>query len=449
VESEDTPGAPRAPTGTRDVLWPETWRWEQAVGRFADVVQRAGYGLLLSPLFEHASVFRRGGGESTDVVRKEMYEFADRDGKLLALRPEGTASVVRAYVQHHPTLPFKAWYVTPLFRHERPQAGRYRQHHQVGVEAIGVADADLDVEVISLATDFFAACGLTRWELRLGSLGDGTCRPGYVAALSAYLQARRATLCDEHRDRIATNPLRILDCKRPECRQATEDAPRFLDDLCDPCREHFARVRVGLQSLGIAYSVDDRLVRGWDYYTRTAFEVASSAIDAAQNALGGGGRYDGLVEMLGGEPTPGVGFGIGIERVLLACDAEGALADPAPALDAFVVDTAGGESARDLTAQLRRAGLRADRAYGGRSMKAQMRQADRSGAAVALIVGPAEEEAQTVSLRRLRAGADGAAPEGQRVLARSAVVAAVSLEARGASEPERADGPHDEGGDGR
>jgi histidyl-tRNA synthetase len=399
----DEQGVARAPTGTHDVLWPASWRWEVLLATFAAHVQRAGYGLVQNPMFEYTAVFRRGIGEGSDVVGKEMYEFPDRDGQVLALRPEGTASVVRAFVQHHPLLPWKAWYATPAFRHERPQAGRYRQHHQVGIEALGPSDADLDVEVVALADGFFRALGLADFTLKLNSMGDGTCRPVYLALLSDYLVERRDELCDEHQGRLDANPLRVLDCKRPACKAATAGAPHLVDHLCADCAPHFARVREGLDALGVRYELDHRLVRGFDYYTRTTFEFASGAIDAAQNGIGGGGRYDGLVEMLGGPPTPGIGFGIGIERVLIACDAEGVLAAEPPPPAAFVVDVAGGEAARDLTAALRRAGLAADRAFDGRSMKAQMKLADRSGAIVALIVGPAERADGTVTIRPLRA----------------------------------------------
>ncbi len=396
--------ASRAPTGTRDLLWPESWRFETMVERFRAHVEAAGYGLVESPVFEYASVFRRGIGEHNDVVGKEMYEFADRDGQMLALRPEGTASVVRAYVQHRPVLPWKAWYAAPLLRHERPQAARYRQHHQLGIEVLGIADPDLDVEVIWVAHAFLADLGLTDYSLRIGSMGDRMCRPGYLEELVGYLGAHESELCDEHRVRYRVNPMRVLDCKRVECQSVTAGAPKLLEHLCDACTAHLSRVEEGLDALGIPFALDAGLVRGFDYYTRTLFEFASAAIEAAQNALCGGGRYDGLVEMLGGDATPGIGFGMGIERVLAACDAEGVFPAAPPHLDAFVVDTAGGEMARVLTPRLRRAGLRADRAFDGRSMKAQMKLADRSGAAVALIVGPQEAASGTVVVRPLRNG---------------------------------------------
>jgi histidyl-tRNA synthetase len=414
------PVPPRTPKGMHDVLWPESARWEATVGRFADVVEGAGYGLAVTPILEHAGVFNRGIGEGSEVVGKEMYTFADRDGQMMALRPEGTAPIARAFVQHHPVPPWKAWYVAPSFRHENPQHGRYRQHHQLGVEALGPGDADLDVEVVSLAHDFFSGLGLRAVSLKLHSMGDGTCKPGYVALLGAFLAERAEQLCPPHRARHLENPLRVLDCKTAECRAATEDAPHFLDHLCDPCAEHFARVQAGLDALGVPYVIDHRLVRGFDYYTRTTFEFAADALEAAQNGVGGGGRYDGLVELLGGPPTPGIGFGIGIERVLLACDAEGVFstesAVAARPLHAYVIDTSGGEAAVTLSGELRRAGFRVDRAFDGRSMKSQIKSADRSGALVALVVGPQELAQGMVGLRPLRSD------EEQRTVPRADIV---------------------------
>ncbi len=408
------------------MLWPASARWQELLVRFCTQAELANFGLVHTPLFEDVRVFRRGIGEDSAVVGKEMYEFEDRGGRLLALRPEGTAPMVRAFVQHRPPVPWKAWYVTPAFRYERPQAGRYRQHHQVGVEALGPADPDLDVEVITLADRFFRSLGLADFGLRINSMGDHVCRPAYLDRLRAYLEARNGDLCVEHGGHLA-NPLRVLDCKRPECLAATAEAPALVDALCEPCRAHFERVREGLEAAGVPAVIDHRLVRGFDYYTRTTFEFSSSALESAQNGIGGGGRYDGLVEMLGGPPTPGIGFGIGIERLLLACDAEGVFVVDPPQLDAFVVDVVGGARARDLLDELRRAGLRAERAYDHRSMKAQLKLADRSGAQVAVIVGPDELAAGTVSLRPLRT--DG----GQRLVPQGDVVAAVRDTARDAA----------------
>jgi histidyl-tRNA synthetase len=395
----------QAPSGTRDVLAPESARVELLVARFAVACRRAGYGLIISPMFEDAGVFRRGVGDESEVVRKEMYEFEDKGGRHLALRPEGTAPVVRAYLQHRPPVPWKAWYVTPAFRYERPQAGRYRQHHQLGVEALGTDDPDLDVEVIALLFDFFGDVGLTRFTLRLNSMGDGVCRPAWVAALTEYLEAHAPELCPEHAEVWARNPIRVLDCKRPECVAHRSEMPTMEQFLCDACRAHHDRVTAGLDALAIAYERDPFLVRGLDYYTRTTFEFGSDALDAAQNAIGGGGRYDGLAGNLGGPETPGIGFASGIERLLLAADAEGVLTVE-PSLEVFVVDLVGGDAARDLTAELRRAGIAADRAFDQRSMKAQLRQANASGARVALIVGEREAADAVVAIRPLRDGSD-------------------------------------------
>jgi histidyl-tRNA synthetase len=387
------------------VLWPESARWERLVAQFAGEVERAGYGLCHTPMFEDAAVFRRGIGAGSDVVGKEMYEFTDRGGRHLALRPEGTAPVVRAFVQHRPVLPFKAWYVTPSFRYERPAAGRYRQHHQVGVEALGPSDADLDVEVIALADGFYRALGLSRFTLLVNSMGDEKCRPAYVELVRAFLEERRDQLCDEHRERLDANPLRALDCKKEGCRTATEGVPRFVDHLCPECTAHWERLRHGLEVVGVPSRTEHRLVRGFDYYTRTTFEFVSDSLESAENAIGGGGRYDGLVELLGGPPTPGIGFGIGIERVLLACDAESVFAVDAPRPDAFVIDLTGGDAALRLTTDLRRAGLFAVQSFDDRSLKAHMKAADRAGALAALIVGEEEASDGAVTVRPLRGGA--------------------------------------------
>lgn len=395
----------RAPTGTRDVLPPESARWEALVATFARHVEAAGYGLVQSPMFEEIGVFQRMG-EGTDVVRKEMYEFVDKGDRHLALRPEGTASIVRAYVQHRPPTPWKTWYVAPSFRYERPQAGRYRQHHQVGLEAIGVADPDLDVEVIGLLWRFFEALGLRELRLHVNSMGDLEARAAYLDELRAYLRAHADELAPDDRAKIDDHPMRVLDSKRPETQAATAGAPTLLDSLSPAAAAHFDRVQAGLRALGIPYEIDERLVRGLDYYTHTTFEVKSPALDAAQNTIGGGGRYDGLAEALGGPPTPGIGFGAGIERTLLACDAEDAFPTPDRSVDVFVVDVTGGDEARDLTFALRAAGVAADRAFEGRSMKSQMKSADRSGARLALIVGDDERARGTVTVRPLRDGGD-------------------------------------------
>ncbi|GAC1517850.1 MAG: histidine--tRNA ligase [Acidimicrobiales bacterium] len=405
----------QAPKGTFDVLPPASAGYTTLIATFARTVASAGYGLVISPMFEDVAVFQRVG-ESTDVVRKEMYDFEDKGGRHLALRPEGTASVVRAFVEHRPPVPFKAWYAAPSFRYEAPQAGRYRQHHQLGVEVLGTEDADLDVEVIALLARFFSAIGLRRVGLRINSLGDDMCRPAYRTLLTSYLDGRAPELCDEHRGRYAANPLRVLDCKRPACLETTRDAPFQADHLCEPCAAHFDRVWAGLAAVGVEPTLDQRLVRGLDYYTRTTFEFAAEALESAQNAIGGGGRYGALVESLGGPPTPGVGFGCGIERVLLAAAAEGLAIGDGGGVSVFVVDTTGGGEALRLTHELRAAGISADRAWDQRSFKAQFKAADRSGARLALVIGTDESDRGVVAVKDLRQG--GAQGE----VSRSAVV---------------------------
>jgi len=391
----------RAPAGTHDVLPPQSEQWMQVVATFAERAARFGYGLVVTPIFEHVEVFQRVGA-STDVVRKEMYELTDRGGRSLALRPEGTAPVVRAYVQHRPTPPWKAWYVAPNFRYERPQKGRYRQHWQLGAEVLGIDDPDVDVEVIALARGFYADLGLRRVRLIVNSMGGPQDRARYVVVLRDYLLAHADGMGDEFRARAEQHPLRLLDTKDAQWQHVIERAPQITEHLSDEAREHFERVQRGLDALGIPYELDPRLVRGFDYYTSTTFEFASDALDAAQNAVGGGGRYDQLAEQMGGPATPGIGFGIGIERLLIVCEAEGLLIDSGPGLDAFVIDGVGDDTAAVLVAALRESGLRADRTYGGRSVKAQWKVADRSGAAYAVMLGRSEAERDMVAVKNLR-----------------------------------------------
>jgi histidyl-tRNA synthetase len=386
----------QAPKGTLDVLPAgdggapfDSGAFEQVVARFAARVERAGFGLIVGPMFEDLDVYARVGA-TTDIVRKEMYDFHDKGDRHLALRPDSTPSVVRAFVEHRPILPWKVWYAVPHFRYDQPQAGRYRQHHSVGVEVLGIEDPDLDAELIVLSHAFLTEdIGLERVDLMINSIGDAVCRPAYRDLLVAHVAAREDRLCDEHRAHWRDNPMRLFDCKREPCRRVTEDAPRLLDHLCDPCSAHFERMKAGLDAQKVEHRVETRLIRGQDYYNRTTFEYESTALEQAQLALGGGGRYDGFVEALGGPPTPGIGFGLGIERILLAAQAEDALASDSTRLDVFVIDTTpGAEHAAALTAQLRAAGLRTDRAYDHRSYKAQMKQAMRSRASLALVIEP-------------------------------------------------------------
>ena len=389
----------------RDVLPPESMRMRAATGVFADVVTRAGYGEVVPPLLEDIGVFARLG-DGTDVVTKEMYDFVDKGGRHIALRPEQTASVCRLFVEHRPPTPFKAWYAGANFRYEKPQRGRYRQFDQFGVEVLGSSDPDLDVEVIALAHDFYRSLGLTGVDIVINSLGLPADRAAYTTALGEFCRSRAADLSEAGRDTLAKNPLRLLDSKRPEDRAALADAPPIDEFWSEEAAQHHEHVLRGLTSLGIEFTEDRRLVRGLDYYRLTTFEFRSSALDGAQNAVGGGGRYDGLVEDLGGPPTPGVGFALGVERTLLACDAESVFSAPGNAADVFIVDTAGCGDALVMTAEIRRSGLRCERAYDARSMKAQMKAADRSGARVAIIVGEHEAQTGTVTIREMSGAAD-------------------------------------------
>ena len=401
--------------GMRDILPPESARWRRFVSVFAQVVESAGYGQVISPLLEDLGVFQRIG-DATDVVTKEMYDFVDKGGRHVALRPELTASVCRAFVQHRPILPWKVWYAGSQFRYEKPQRGRYRQFDQVGIEVLGADDPHLDVEVIALGWEFYRALGLSQVKLLLNSLGEPEDRARYVAALREFFESNRTSLSPESQVTLDKNPLRVLDSKRHGDAAVIAGAPRIAQFYSAEAAAHFDGVQSGLTALGIPFSIDDTLVRGLDYYRHTTFEYQGGTLDSAQNALGGGGRYDGLVESLGGPPTHGIGFALGLDRTLIACDDEDVFAAVPPALDAFVVDTTGGLEALQLTAELRAAGLTADRAYENRTMKAQMKVADRSGAAVAVIVGSNEVADGAVTVRPLRTN------DGQQTIARSTLI---------------------------
>ncbi len=404
----------RAPIGTHDVLPPASERWITLVRTFAERAARYGYGLVVTPMFEHREVFLRVG-DSTDVIRKEMYEFEDKGGRAIALRPEGTAPVVRAYVEHHPTPPWKVWYLAPNFRYERPQKGRYRQHWQLGAEVLGADDVDVDVEVIALAYGFFRELQIPV-RLLLNSMGEPADRVEYVARLREHLLAHIDALGDDFRQRVDENPLRLLDSKREDWQDVIERAPQLTEYLSDESRAHFEGVQRGLDALGIVYELTPRLVRGFDYYTSTTFELASDALDAAQNALCGGGRYDQLAQDMGGKPTPAIGFGIGIERLLIAADAAGVLTiDDRDRLDAFLIDGIGGPEPAAMLETLRASGLRADRSYGGRSVKAQWKVADRSGAAYGVMLGAEEAARDAVAVKDLSTGVQVEVPRDQLV----------------------------------
>ncbi len=404
----------KAPRGTQDVTPGEQSYWDlvwEAASRLCAVF---GYGRIETPIFEQAVLFTRGVGEVTDIVQKEMYVFQDRGGQELALRPEGTAPVCRAYLEHgmqNLQQPVRLWYWTPIFRYDRPQAGRYREHHQFGAEANGDGDATIDAEVIELLWRLCEELGLSRLTLNLNSIGDPQCRPAYLKALRDYYGDKLHHLCADCRARFDRNPLRLLDCKQPGCQPVIAGAPPIAEYLCTDCAAHFADVRSYLETAAIPYVLNPRLVRGLDYYTRTVFEVQPLQ-DGAQSSIGGGGRYDGLIEQLGGRPTPGIGFGSGIERIIINLKRQGVPVAEAqrPRVYIAVQAPAARVPAYRLASELRRAGVPATTGSSERSLKAQMRQAGALGATYAAIIGDREVAEGTVTLKHLENGSQTSVP---------------------------------------
>ena len=393
----------RLPRGTQDILPEDQPYWDYVTSTAREQARRFGYGQIDTPVFEHAGLFNRGVGEGTDIVEKETYTFPDRSGEEITLRPEGTAPVCRAYLEHgmhNRPQPVRMHYFCPIFRYERPQAGRLRQHHQFGVEAIGDGDPSIDAEVIDLGWRFAEALGLRGLSLAINSIGDAQSRPEYIRALKSYYQKHTGNLCPDCRQRLERNPLRLLDCKVETCRALGEEAPKSVECLSAECQTHWDRVRSYLDATGIPYRVDHRLVRGLDYYTRTVFEI-QPAVEGAQSTICGGGRYDGLIEQLGGRPTPGIGFGSGIERLALNLRrTETPVPDePSPRyLIATIGEDARVEGVR-LASRMRNAGVGAILANGGRALRGQMRQANALGVAATVIIGDDEVRDATVVVR--------------------------------------------------
>ena len=397
----------QAPRGTLDWYGGRAALRRAVLDAARDVFEAAGYGQVVTPTFEDTGVFARTSGEGSDVVRKEMYSFTDRSGRPLTLRPEGTAGVMRAYLEHMTRLPqpVKVWYEAPMFRYAAVQKGRYREHYQFGVEAIGSDDPAVDAEQIGLQRRWYERVGVEGLRLFVNSIGDGKCRPAYLELLVDFLDQHAAELCDECRDRRDVNPLRTFDCKEKGCRAVMASAPKITDHLCDECAVHFADVRAHLDARGVAYTVDPGLVRGLDYYTRTAWEWQWPAL-GAQSALSGGGRYDGLAEQLGGRPAPGVGFGAGVERLVLTLEEMGAgppVARPLDALFAVLSDEAR-PRVHSLMDDVREAGVRCDAAFGGRRLKRALELADRRGIATVVIVGDDEWAAGEATVRDMTTG---------------------------------------------
>ena len=416
------------PRGTLDITPSESPRWRHVESIAREICRLYGYGEARTPIFEHTELFSRSVGEFTDVVEKEMYTFDDRGGRSLTLRPEGTAPAARMYLEERlyaDAGPSKIYYLSwPIFRYERPQAGRLRQHHQFGVECFGSSDPAVDAEIISLAHDFLAALGLDDLVVGLNSMGCPGCRTGYRAALREHFEPHLGEMCDDCRRRHGQNPLRLLDCKREECAPFIAAAPAITDYLCEDCLDDFGKLRGYLERLGVDFDLDPSLVRGFDYYTGTVFEITHGAL-GAQDVVCGGGRYDGLVETLGGDPAPGVGFGLGIERLLLILEREGMdLPGPEP-LDVYIVSM--GEAARtgavEILHEIRSSGLSADMDYMDRSFRAQMRRADRYPARFAVIIGDDELDRGVITIRDMGDGSQSSLSPAEAIEALRARIA--------------------------
>jgi len=399
---------PKAPRGTFDILPQEYAYWKYVEEKATALCQLYGYQPLSTPVFEDAQVFTKTVAGGTDIVDKEMYIFEDKSGQELALRAEGTAPVCRAYLEHglfNLPQPVKLYYIGPAFRYERPQAGRYRQHHQFGFEALGEADPALDAEVIEMARQFFYSLGLSRFSIQLNSIGCKICRPAYLEVLREHYSGYTDRLCPDCRARLVKNPLRLLDCKKPSCQELAKTAPKITDYLCPECQLHFQSVQTYLRAMSIPFQLNPRLVRGLDYYTRTVFEVEPRD-KGGQSTRGGGGRYDNLIEELGGKPTPAVGFAAGLERIILNLQKQKSDIPALPKPDAFIayLEEDAKIEAMKIASELREAGIAVIMATGDKSLRGQMRQANSLGIAYALILGEEEVSGQNVMLRDMRSG---------------------------------------------
>ena len=405
----------QAPRGTADILPADQKAWRHVTETAQAVAARFGYERIDTPLFEDARLFVRGIGEVTDIVEKETYTFEDRGGDELTLRPEGTAPVCRAYLEHgmhNLPQPVRLYYICPVFRYERPQSGRYRQHHQFGVEAIGDPSAAVDAEVIELGWRFLEELGLRGLALHINSIGDLQCRPAYIKKLQEYYRPHVGVLCEDCQRRLEKNPLRLLDCKQPQCQPVIAGAPRGVDELCGSCQAHWGDLRVILGEVGLPFEVNSRLVRGFDYYTRTVFEIVPP-VEGSQNTILGGGRYDGLIEQLGGKPTPGLGFGMGIERVIGNLARQEVKAPGSAGVKVAILHL--GDAARmeavKLSSNLRRSGVAAIVAPTERGLKSQLRYASAIGATHAVIIGDDELRSGAYQLRDLAASQQRPVPK--------------------------------------
>ncbi|MBP5405211.1 MAG: histidine--tRNA ligase [Clostridia bacterium] len=392
--------------GTKDVLPQESYKWQKIEHEIEAVTRLYNLHRISTPTFEHTELFLRGVGDTTDIVNKEMYTFEDRGGRSISLKPEGTAGVVRSYIENSLSQlpqPLKMYYETPVFRYERPQAGRLREHHQFGVEIYGADSPAQDVEVMLIAKTLFERLGISGLELRINSIGCPTCRKAYNAALKSYFASRVDELCATCRERLDKNPLRILDCKEEKCGEIAKNAPSVLDYLCEDCRAHHEGVKALLTKLGISYVVDDKIVRGLDYYTKTVFEFVAGGI-GAKSTVCGGGRYNGLVEQIGGKPCPAVGFGMGIERLILTMTTIGASFGEEPTPDLFLANIGLPDEAFLLAESLRKEGIAAECDTMGRSLKSQMKLSDKLGAKYVVVIGESEWAAGVVKVKEMKSG---------------------------------------------
>ena len=397
-----------APRGTADILAPDILKWKYIENKISEISTRFGYSEIRTPVFEHTELFERGVGDTTDVVQKEMYTFNDKGGRSITLRPEGTASVARAFLEHNiyaQPLPAKLCYNITCYRYEKPQAGRLREFHQFGAECYGTSDSAVDAEVISLAKTVLNELGIDKLSLNINSIGCPSCRAKYNEALKDYFRPyiENGTLCQTCRDRFDKNPLRILDCKSPVCGEIADKAPILLDYICEECSDHFESVKQHLAAMDIDYNVDGTIVRGLDYYTKTVFEF-KTALQGTAGTVCGGGRYDGLIEQLGGAPTPGIGFAMGIERIILALEEAGAMPQLESVPDIFIANI-GDETKLFVTAlanKLRKAGIKCERDLCQRSLKAQMKYADKCGARYSMVIGGDEADKKVAMLKNMR-----------------------------------------------
>lgn len=400
----------QAQKGTKDMLPSDAYRWDHVKNAFKAECEKYGIREISTPEFEATELFERGVGETTDVVQKEMYTFQDKGGRSVTLKPEGTAGAVRAFVEagmYADAQPTKMFYITPVFRYENVQKGRLRIHHQLGIEIFGSQDASADAEVIAVAMGTLERIGIKGVKLHINSIGHPECRRDYNDKLKDYLRPRLDRLCETCRTRFDKNPMRILDCKVPSCKEEVKDAPKILDNVCDECRDHFEKLKKYLDAMGIEYEIDKGIVRGLDYYSKTVFEIIK---DGA--TICGGGRYDYLIEEIGGPHTPGVGFGMGIERVLLQADQDGVVIEEPKRFDIFIgsMDEESKLHAVRITSQLRKLGVKAEMDHLGKSVKAQMKYANKVGAGYTMVIGLSETESGTVRLKNMETGEETMCP---------------------------------------